>query len=135
MRLRALRSTALLFLLASAIAAQEAGSDFLRVTRPEPLPAPLAALVEGLDTTRITRHLAFLTDPARDGRGLGSLPARHLANRAAKRLAVRPMRVHSRTKTASRERSRARCVPMTARRPVRIATKRVARVSIEIKYN
>jgi hypothetical protein len=71
-RLRALRSTALLFLSAGAIAAQDAGSDFLRVTRPEPLPAPLAALVEGLDTTRIMRHLAFLTDPARDGRGLGT---------------------------------------------------------------
>lgn len=72
MKPRALRPLAFLFLLAGAVAGQDAGSDFLRVTRPEPLPPPLAGLVEGLDTIRITRHLAFLTDPARDGRGLGT---------------------------------------------------------------
>ena len=72
MKARALRSTALSFLLAGSIAAQDAGPDFLRVTRPEPLPAPLATLVEELNAARITRHLAFLTDPARDGRGLGT---------------------------------------------------------------
>lgn len=71
-----LRAYALGCLLSAGALAQgtrpDAADDFLRVTRPESLPAPLAALVEGLDTARLTRHLAFLTDPARDGRGLGT---------------------------------------------------------------
>jgi hypothetical protein len=79
-RLRAayasLASLALCCILTAGALAQgnrpDPADDFLRVARPEPLPVPLAALVEGLDTARITRHLAFLTDPARDGRGLGT---------------------------------------------------------------
>jgi hypothetical protein len=85
-RSRALRATALLFLLAGVAAAQEAAGDFLRVTRPEPLPAPLAALVEGLDTTRITRHLAFLTDPRQEGRGLGTRGLDHTVHYLAGQL-------------------------------------------------
>ncbi|GLH72719.1 hypothetical protein GETHLI_12210 [Geothrix limicola] len=64
-------------------AAQEPGADFLRVRRAEALPAPLSAALEGLDTARIIQHLAFLTDPRRQGRGLGTegldATARYLA--------------------------------------------------------
>jgi hypothetical protein len=58
-------------LLAGALGAQEAG-DFVRAHRPEPLPAPLATALEGLDAARLRRHMAWLTDPRREGRGLGS---------------------------------------------------------------
>ena len=66
------RSLAALVLFVSLAAAQDPRGDFLRATRPEPLPGPLAAVVENLETARITRHLAFLTDPRREGRGLGT---------------------------------------------------------------
>ncbi len=56
-------------LLAAAASAQD--GDFLRVARPEAPPA-LAALLESPDTTRITAHLRYLSDPAREGRGLGT---------------------------------------------------------------
>jgi hypothetical protein len=59
-------------LLAAAALAQDAGGDFVRASRPEPLPAPLSAALEGLDTARLTRHLSYLTDPRREGRGLGT---------------------------------------------------------------
>jgi hypothetical protein len=101
-RLRAYARLALLSLLATGALAQgshpapapDPAGDFLRVTQPEALPAPLAALVEGLDTARITRHLAFLTDPARDGRGLGTrgleATVRHLAAQL-KELGIPPL--------------------------------------------
>ncbi|WLT30839.1 M20/M25/M40 family metallo-hydrolase [Geothrix sp. PMB-07] len=64
--------------------AQEPAADFIRVTRTEALPAPLAAALEDLDTKRISSHLAFLTDPRQQGRGLGTrgldTTARYLAD-------------------------------------------------------
>ncbi len=63
---------AALFLVVGMAPAQDASGDFIRVTRPEPLPAPLAAAEGSLDAVRIHRHLAFLTDPQREGRGLGT---------------------------------------------------------------
>ena len=71
-----LRSLALLALLASGALAQgtapDATADFIRVTGTEPLPAPLPALVDGLEASRLRAHIAFLSDPKREGRGLGS---------------------------------------------------------------
>ena len=67
-----LRCLAALFLVVGMAPAQDASGDFIRVTRPEPLPAPLAAAEGSLDAARIHRHLAFLTDPQREGRGLGT---------------------------------------------------------------
>ena len=63
---------ALPFLLTGLALAQGVGDDFLRATPPVPLPAPLATVVDGLDTARIIRHLTYLTDPNREGRGLGT---------------------------------------------------------------
>jgi hypothetical protein len=71
-----LRSFALLALLASGAQAQgttpDAAADFIRVTATEPLPAPLATLVDGLEAARLKAHIAFLSDPRREGRGLGT---------------------------------------------------------------
>ncbi len=71
-----LRSLALLALLASGALAQgtapDATADFIRVTTFEPLPAPLAGLVDGLEASRLKAHIAFLSDPRREGRGLGT---------------------------------------------------------------
>jgi hypothetical protein len=59
------------FLLAASVAlAQDA--DFLRVTHPEPIPPVLAKALDGLDAQRLTKHLAFLTHPDQEGRGLNS---------------------------------------------------------------
>jgi hypothetical protein len=63
---------AALFLSFGALLAQEPASDFLRVARPEPLTPVLAASVEGLDSARIRSEIAWLSDPARQGRGLGT---------------------------------------------------------------
>ncbi|WP_291270636.1 M20/M25/M40 family metallo-hydrolase [Geothrix sp.] len=77
------RSLALLALLGSALLAQGPEGDFVRVRRPEPLPPALQVAVDGLDAARLTRHMAFLTDPRREGRGLGTrgleATARYLA--------------------------------------------------------
>ena len=67
-----LRALAWLVLSAALAAAQEAGPDFIRATRPGGLPAALSRALEGLDAARMTGHLAFLTDPRREGRGLGT---------------------------------------------------------------
>lgn len=71
-----LRFLTLLGLLAAGVLAQSTepnpADDFLHAIRPEPFPAPLAALVDQPDSARLAAHLAFLTDPARDGRGLGT---------------------------------------------------------------
>jgi hypothetical protein len=67
-----LRAAALLGLLCATASPQEAGADFIRVRQPEALPAPLTTLLVDLDAARITRHLAFLTDPRQQGRGLGT---------------------------------------------------------------
>ncbi len=71
-----LRSFALLALLAGGALAQgsapDPAADFIRVSGIEPLPAPLAALVDGLEASRLKAHMAFLSDPRREGRGLGS---------------------------------------------------------------
>jgi hypothetical protein len=69
---QALSSLALWGLLASSSMAQDVTGDFLRVTRPEPLPAPLSTLLDDLHTPRIAQHMTFLADPRREGRGLGS---------------------------------------------------------------
>ena len=71
-------------LLAGVALAQDASVDFVRASQPEPLPAPLAAALDRLDTARLTRHLTYLTDPSREGRGLGtkglSATVHHLAD-------------------------------------------------------
>ena len=67
-----LRPYALLALLAGGALAQDPAADFLRVLRPEAPAAPLAALLEGPEAARLTAHMAFLADPRREGRGLGS---------------------------------------------------------------
>ena len=72
MRRKVLPSFAILFLLAGFGLAQDAGGDFIRVAHSEPLPASLAASVASLEVAQLTRHLAFLTDPRREGRGLGT---------------------------------------------------------------
>ncbi|BDU70220.1 M28-family zinc peptidase [Geothrix oryzae] len=78
------RSLALLALLGSALLAQGPEGDFVRARRPEPLPPGLQAAVDDLDASRLTRHMAFLTDPRREGRGLGTrgleATARYLAS-------------------------------------------------------
>lgn len=48
------------------------GGDLVPAPRAEPLPPALQTAVEGLDAGRMARHMAFLTDPARQGRGLGT---------------------------------------------------------------
>jgi hypothetical protein len=63
---------AALFLSFGTLLAQKPASDFLRVAHPEPLPPVLAASVEGLDSIRIRNEIAWLSDPARQGRGLGT---------------------------------------------------------------
>ncbi|MBI1752906.1 MAG: M20/M25/M40 family metallo-hydrolase [Acidobacteria bacterium] len=52
--------------------AQDPSADFIRAVRTESLPKPLASALDGLDTNRISSHLAFLTDPRQQGRGLGT---------------------------------------------------------------
>jgi len=63
--------------------AQQPTADFIRVRQPDPLPAPLKTATERIDSARISTHLAFLTDPKREGRGLGTrgleATARYLA--------------------------------------------------------
>jgi hypothetical protein len=66
------RPAALLALLTVLAPAQEANRDFIRATGVVPLPAPVSAALERLETARLTAHLAFLTDPRREGRGLGT---------------------------------------------------------------
>jgi len=58
--------------MARAVVAQDVNGDFLRVAGADSLQAPLAAAVEGLNSQRISRHMAFLADPRREGRGLGT---------------------------------------------------------------
>ena len=69
-----LRAFGLLALLAGGALAQgtDPAADFIRVRQQDPLPAPLAALVDGLEASRLKTHMAFLSDPLREGRGLGS---------------------------------------------------------------
>jgi len=69
---RDLPALALLLLFAGSGLAQEAGGDFIRAHRPEPLPAALATALGGLESVRLTGHLAYLSDPRREGRGLGT---------------------------------------------------------------
>jgi hypothetical protein len=63
---------ALLGLLAGAAAAQDPSRDFIRSARPGPLPAPLAEALGRLEVPALRAHLAYLTAPARQGRGLGT---------------------------------------------------------------
>ncbi|MBK9798127.1 MAG: M20/M25/M40 family metallo-hydrolase [Holophagaceae bacterium] len=72
MRGKGLPALTLLLLLAGSGLAQEAGGDFIRAHRPEPLPASLAKALDGLETARLTKHMAYLSDPRREGRGLGT---------------------------------------------------------------
>ncbi len=69
MRLRSLGFLGVLTVLA---VAQDTAGDFFRVTRTKPLPPALATGLEQLETSRLSAHMAFLTDPRREGRGLGS---------------------------------------------------------------
>lgn len=46
--------------------------DFIRASRPEPLPQGLAEAYGRLETSRIAAHIRFLADPGREGRGLGT---------------------------------------------------------------
>ena len=52
--------------------AQDAAGDFIRVIRPEPLPAPLSTLLDDLHAPRIAQHMTFLVNPRREGRGPGT---------------------------------------------------------------
>jgi hypothetical protein len=69
---RRLLPWALLGLLAGSAAAQDPSRDFIRAGRPEPLPAPLAEALGRLEIPALRAHLAYLTAPARQGRGLGT---------------------------------------------------------------
>ena len=67
-----LRSLGFLGILTVLAAAQDTAGEFIRVTRTEPLPLALAACLEQLEASRLSAHMAFLTDPRREGRGLNS---------------------------------------------------------------
>ncbi len=54
------------------VVAQTADQDFIRTRRQEPLPASLSVALARLETPRLLSHLAFRTDPRRQGRGLGT---------------------------------------------------------------
>lgn len=73
---RALRRNRAWWLLAAGFLAGPAlglrGGDLVLASRAEPLPPGLQAAVEALDAGRMARHMAFLSDPARQGRGLGT---------------------------------------------------------------
>ena len=62
---------------------RDTSGDFIRAVRPEALPTPLSAAVDRIETPRLNSHIAFLTDPRREGRGLGTrgldAAARYLA--------------------------------------------------------
>ena len=78
--------------------------------------------------------------PAREGRGLGRVPARQRAKSFSMRLTMRPMRPQTRTSMAVRARTRSAWAGFTllsaeelataARRPARMVEKRVAMVGI-----
>ena len=64
------RALILLFTLALCSRAQE--TDFLRTRGAEALPAPLNEAAASIDSVRLRAHLAYLSDPKREGRGLGT---------------------------------------------------------------
>ncbi len=57
--------------------------DFIRAVSPETLPAQVSAAGDRIGIPRLTTHMSFLTDPRREGRGLGTrgldAAARYLA--------------------------------------------------------
>jgi len=63
---------ALSFVLAGTLLAQDGGGDFVRAKEPQAKPGPMSTALESLDASRIARHMAWLVDPRRDGRGLGT---------------------------------------------------------------
>lgn len=67
-----MRSFLVLLALLGGPALAQADGDFVRALRPDPLPPALQAAVDGLDAPRMVRHMAFLTDPRQEGRGLGT---------------------------------------------------------------
>ena len=62
----------LALLLAGGLLAQDPGGDFLRAKEPGARSGPMDTALDNLDASRITRHLAWLSDPRREGRGLGT---------------------------------------------------------------
>ena len=89
------RVLALLGLLALCARAQEA--DFLRARGVEALPAPLAEASASIDSARLRAHLAFLTDPKREGRGLGTKGLRATESYLEKQLHVLGLKPLGRT--------------------------------------
>lgn len=70
--MRRVGTYALSFLLASCLLGQDSGNDFVRARGPEATSGPMGTALERLDTARIKRHMAWLADPQREGRGLGT---------------------------------------------------------------
>lgn len=70
--MRRLGASALPFLLAGSLLAQDPGGDFVRAREPEAKSGPMGTALERLDTVRIRQHMAWLADPRREGRGLGT---------------------------------------------------------------
>lgn len=66
------RTLVLACLLAVHASAQPAVPEFLRAGPSAAPPGPLAAALQRLEPGRLRRHMAFLADPRRDGRGLGT---------------------------------------------------------------
>ena len=60
------------FLLAGCLLAQGSSGDFVRAKEPETRSGPMSTALERLDAARIARHMAWLADPRREGRGLGT---------------------------------------------------------------
>ncbi|NWJ41935.1 MAG: M20/M25/M40 family metallo-hydrolase [Geothrix sp.] len=63
---------ALPFLLAGSLLAQDPSADFIRAKEPGAKSGPMGVALERLDASRIARHMAWLVDPRREGRGLGT---------------------------------------------------------------
>lgn len=85
---------ALLALLLTGVASAQEGGDFIRAGNSEPFNGPLAAALKDLEIPRITRHLAYLTDPRREGRGLGTKGLQdtvHYLQRQLRNLGLTPL--------------------------------------------
>jgi len=70
------------------LAAQSGHPDFIRAEAPETLPPALVKGLQGIRAQALADHIAYLADPRREGRGLGSqgldATARHLAAHVGK---------------------------------------------------
>jgi len=63
---------ALPILLAGSLLAQSPEGDFVRTKEPQAKAGPMGNALERLEASRIARHMAWLVDPRREGRGLGT---------------------------------------------------------------